>query len=202
MKRIRFLIPAVLLIIAISLWAIQYNNINRYFNNTYPLALKCYEAGDVVPFEDNVLAGNELNGYKIKVNRTQIMETSRFLETHNISNHKFENLPEKVCDVELTIYNENSDAEGIYLPDLVLHGVDYQTDWNSDLMNILNSEMGGALGVSVPNGYEYTVHIVYNLRKMHFATNTWENIDNYSLFIKVADYPSRIDIKLTDIEYL
>ena len=37
---------------------------------------------------------------------------------------------------------------------------------------------------------------------MHFATNTWENIDNYSLFIKVADYPSRIDIKLTDIEYL
>ena len=65
MKRIRFLIPAVLLIIAISLWAIQYNNINRYFNNTYPLALKCYEAGDVVPFEDNVLAGNELNEYII-----------------------------------------------------------------------------------------------------------------------------------------
>ena len=202
MKRIRFLVPAVLLIIAISLWAIQYNNINRYFNNTYPLALKCYEAADVVPFEDNVLAGNELNGYKIEVNRTQIMETSRFLEIHNISNHKFENLPEKVCDVELTIYNENSDAEGIYLPDLVLHGVDYQTDWNSDLMNILNSEMGGALGVSVPKGYEYTVHIVYNLRKMHFATKTWENMDNYSLFIKVTDYPSRIDIKLTDIEYL
>lgn len=174
----------------------------------YPFDIQPYQMGEFVPFDKDVLSRILLTGYEIQVESARIMDVKQFFDLYkvNISGQNIENLPEKICDVEITIRNVGTDADldipGLYLPDLTLHGVDYTTDWNAELMGIANPDMDGVLGVSVPSGYEYTAHVIYNLRKMHFSSFTWSHLENYSFWITMTDYPTRKEIKLSGLQFV
>ncbi len=207
MKRCKLIIIPVVAVIVLA-WVLQYIRVNQYFNETYPFDIQTYQMGEFVPFDEDVLSRVLLTGYEIQVESAKTMDVQQFFELYNvnISDQKMENLPEKLCDVEITIRNVGTDANldipGLYLPDLALHGVDYTTDWNSELMGIANPDMDGVLGVSVPPGYTYTAHVIYNLRKMHFSSFTWSHLESYSFWITMTDYPTRKEIQLSDIQFI
>lgn len=205
----RYKIIAIPLIAAIiGAWVFQYININQYFRKTYPLDIQTYQIGEFVPWDEDVLSRNTLTGYEIQVESAMIMDVAQFFELYHASDENVPNLPEKVCDVEITVRNVGTDADvdilGLFLPDLALHGIDYTTDWNSELMWIANPEMGEAesLGITVPPGYQHTAHIIYNLRRMHFSSFTWSHLKEYAFYITISDYPTRKEIQLAEIQFV
>jgi hypothetical protein len=207
MKKRKLIIIPVIAVLVLA-WVFQYIRVNQYFNRAYPFDIQTYQMGEFVPFDEDVLNRILLTGYEIQVESARIMNVEQFFYLYNVnmSDQNIDNLPEKICDVEITIRNVGTDAEldipGLYLPDLVLHGVDYTTDWNPELMGIANPNMDGVLGVSVPPGYIYTAHVIYNLRKIHFSSFTWSHLENYSFWITMTDYPNRKEIQLSDMKFI
>lgn len=61
----------------------------------------------VYPFDKDVLSRILLTGYEIQVESARIMDVKQFFDLYkvNISDQNIENLPEKICDVEITIRN-------------------------------------------------------------------------------------------------
>lgn len=207
MRRYKIIAIPVAAVVIVA-WVLQYISINQYFRKTYPLDIQTYQMGEFVPWDEDVLSRNSLAGYEIQVESAMIMDAAQFFELYHASGENIPNLPEKVCDVEITVRNVGTDLDvnvlGLFLPDLVLHGIDYTTDWNSELMWIANPEMGEAesLGVMVPPGYQHTAHIIYNLRRMHFSALTWSRLEKYDFYITMSDYPTRKEIQLTEIQYI
>lgn len=184
--------------VLLGVYSFRVYALNKDYERNYGITDKVYDIGEMVPFGEDISVGNEiLDGYSIRVDKVECMNIKDFMKKYRITaDMLIEAAPERVFAVDISIKNENSQAEGVYLPDIILHGVDFYVDWNTELINYANPELDGALGVSVTSGKEAVIHMAYNLRKMHFTNRTWNNIDNEEFWMQLTVSPNRKEIKL------
>lgn len=138
-------------------------------------------------------------GYAIAVTNSSIVPYEEYL-LHNLGEtvgFVLPDPPEYVLEVTLHLYNKNSKAAGIYLPDLILYSVDMYTDINYELTSLANPILeDGSYGISLAEGTEYDIRIVYNLRESLFSPEAFRQLNEIPFFLRLTSYPEEQSIRI------
>lgn len=196
MKKKRILLCAVSLIMIIG-WMWRYNSLNTYYNAQYQKIRVEYAPGEVVPYgEDTISLDGTMNGYSIRVDKYEVMDLSIFMDRFGNESTNIYTHPDKVVVVYATLFNEKSDAEGIMLTDIGLHGIDNYATMDWELLTISNPVLQGNYGIKLSPNTEYQVVLPYALYQEYFGADTWHRIDEYTWFLHVTASPTEKDIRL------
>ena len=190
----------ILIIVILSACFIRYRYVNKYYNQFTNQTTEYYLPGEWVNFDsDYIDYGLCVPGYQIRVDSFEIAETEKFLNRFNIDSELSYTLPEKLAVVTITLRNENSAADGIMLSELALHGYDSiaYLDWN--LLTDANPILEGNLGIQLSVGQEYTIILPYKLLQQYYSKSTWSNIEDYTFFLRITEYPTAKDILVHDL---
>ncbi len=84
--------------------------------------------------------------YGICVDNFLIQNYQAFMDENDYPIPEGENPPQKIALVTVTLYNKDSTADGVMLPELMLHGVDSYSNLNWDLLYAANPVLNNKLG--------------------------------------------------------
>ena len=162
-------------------------------NQDIPLAEKMYyHLGDEVPFEQDVLVSGGMQGYSIKVNAVEVMDLDRFLEKYDGNIDDIADPPQKVYDLNVTVTNENNTDGGIILYEFKQQNKAAISSFNLDCYKIANAEKNYEnAGIAVRPGTSVTFQLPFSMYRHLFNTRTWENLENYPMYLTVTLYPHK-----------
>lgn len=193
MKKQKILALLAFILLA-TLWAWRYRAVNNYYEQMDNSRIQYFPMNEDVPFgEDFIEWKQAANGYYIRVNRFEILGYEAYLEEKG-----FTFLPmlpaERIALVHITLKNENSDADGIFLTDFVLHGIDsYQgMDWQT--LAAANPILADGFGIQLEPGSQQELVLPYYIKKDSFGINTWRNIEDYTFYLRITSFPTQKDI--------
>lgn len=183
-------------LLLVSLWCGAHWHINQLVEERFGLEDDIlYQIGDTVLLGDNVVFDLPAEGYAICVDSAQLLSMEECTERYGERTQS--DPPERVLDVEMTVTNTGSDAEGVYLPDFQLRMTNSYTDLNYELTVQANPVLqDGVYGITVPESESYTVHLIYNLRKSNLSTHFWETMTEQDFYLRVTEYPVRQEVWL------
>ena len=192
-----------LIILAVAvlagLWAWRYWTLNAWYLDAFSQSeLEVYPTGTPVAFGENrTNSGANVDGYALRVDGFEIVDYSDFLADWTPP-EGFETpiRPDKLALVRVTLFNEDSDAEGVMLIDLMIHGPDTYAGMNWDLLSALNGMPQGSYGITLSKGTEYELVLPFNLFKDHFHFWTWRGIIDYRWVLHLTGGPKELDITL------
>lgn len=192
-KRIRLTIIAVVVALLAAAWTWRYVTMNKYYDDLDRSDYKLYQAGELVPFEDD---GNDLhtdlNGYYIRVDGYEVQDYDEYLAASGLE-LEAEYAPDKLGLVHITLVNETCEDSGIVLTDFKLRGLDcvMQMDW--DVLAVQNN---GSTGVKLLPGTECQLVLPYGLSEDSFSGNTWRNIEDYEVYLQITSCLTRKEIQV------
>lgn len=197
MKRRYFVFIIILLLITVG-WSYRYNSLNEYYEGISSDATEIvYDIGNVVPFEDDRMGGwKQATGYSLSVDKFEIVDSQDFINTVGFIPTDNYSPCEKVAVAYITLYNEDSDAEGIMLTELSMCGIDQVLNLNWDLLLAANPVLEGNMGIKLAHNSECSLILPFSLFEKYFSGATWKNIDNYELFLELTIYPAKKIIKV------
>ena len=197
MKKRYVVLVIVLLLISVG-WVWRYSSLNKYYKDISADTEKIiYDIGDVVPFEDDRMEGwNQANGYSLKVDRFEIVDSQDFIDKIGFTPNDTYFPSEKIAVVYITLFNEESDADGIMLTELSLCGIDQVLNLNWDLLLAANPILEGTMGIKLAHNSECGLILPFSLFEKYFSGVTWNNIDNYELFLELTIYPAQKKVKV------
>ena len=186
-----------MLLICTVLWTWRYISMNRYYDSFGNISEIIYQIGDIVPLDNNRLGGfYQADGYSFRVNSFDIVNYEEYtLETGTQFNNLYKN-PEKLGILNITLFNSDSNADGIMLTELKLHGIDNYVGMNWDLLVALNSILEGNVGIKLPHNTEVDLILPYNIPQEYFSSRTWKNLDDYAWFFEIASWPINLEVSL------
>lgn len=197
MKR-RYIVLVIVLFLIAAGWIWRYNSLNKYYEDISADSEEViYDIGDVVPFEDDRMEGwKQANGYSLKVERFEIVDSQDFINTVGfIPNDDY--FPcEKIAVAYITLYNEDSDADGIMLTELSMRGIDQVLNLNWDLLLAANPVLEGNMGIKLAHNSECSLILPFSLFEKYYSAITWKNIDTYELFLELTIYPTEKVVKV------
>lgn len=182
-------------VLILALWSISYYSLNKRYQDNLILKIVKYDMGKFIPFENDIVNGFNIDGYEIKINSAEILNCKGYLSKYEVT-ETIPSLPEKICLLTATLKNNESQAEGVFLPDFILKGVDSYTDCNIALTMRANPVLKETPGISLAPQSEYDIVIIYNLRESDYSYRTWENIEDYPMTLQITDYPTTKEIQL------
>ena len=189
MKKKYIIIPLIALLLAIG-WSWRYITMNAYYDSFVNQEKVIFKVGEKVPFEDDLYNKKSLNGYSIQVNRFEVQDFYTYAESIGfvMDDHYYPG--EKVALLSITLFNDNSDAEGVMLTDYNLYGVDQIINMDWDLLIAANPILEGNYGITLLPGTECSLVLPYKMQKDYFGTWTWNHLDDYDLYLKLTSYPT------------
>lgn len=187
-KHIAVLMVTLLLIVG---WTFRYVTINTYYDALATNFKNIYMIGDVVPFENDMGEMRvNLNGYAVKVEHFEILNTEEYVQSLNLEADEYCSLGEKTALVYITLFNQNSDAQGVMLTDFSLRGIDNIVSMDRDLLTASNPVLQGNYGISLSPGTSYNLILPYTLQEEYFSRWTWNNIEKYDMYLRVTVAPT------------
>lgn len=178
-------------------WIWRYDSLNQYYEMITNNAQEVHSIGDTIHFEqDYIDYGLEADGYSLRVDSFELIDFDEYICSQNIEPAQFDNRPNKVALVSITIMNDGSKADGVALAELELFGIDEWLPVNYELLDTLNPVLKGNLGISLAEGTEYQVVLPYGLYKNSFSSGTWNHLDEYNFFFQVTAYPTRKIVRM------
>ena len=190
MKR-KHIILLILALVLIAGWTWRYVTMNAYYDSLVIAEKETYQIGDVVPFEDDLSAmKTNLNGYSMRVDKFEVQDFDNYAKSINFKPDEYYTPGERVALLYVTLFNEDSDAEGVMLTDFQLRGVDtiIYLDW--DMLLAANPVLGENYGIQLLHGTEYSVVFPYIVQEDLFTAWTWNHFDDYDLFFRLTSYPT------------
>lgn len=194
----RYIVLVITLLLVAAGWIWRYNSLNKYYKDISADTKKViYDIGDVVPFEDDRMEGwKQANGYSLKVDRFEIVDSQDFIDTVGFIPADNNSPCEKIAVAYITLYNEDSDADGIMLTELSMCGIDQILNLNWDLLLAANPVLEGNMGIKLAHNSECSLILPFSLFEKYFSGATWNNIDNYELFLELTIYPAQKKVKV------
>jgi len=189
MKRRYIIIPIIVLLLAVG-WSWRYITMNAYYDSFVNQEKVIFKVGEKVPFEDDQYNKKSLNGYSIQVNHFEVQDFYTYAESIGFAMDDHYYPGEKVALVSITLFNDNSDAEGVMLTDYNLYGVDQIINMDWDLLIAANPILEGNYGITLLHGTECNLILPYKMQKEFFGSWTWNHFDDYDLFLKLTSYPT------------
>lgn len=194
----RYIVLVITLLLVAAGWIWRYNSLNKYYKDISADTKKViYDIGDVVPFEDDRMEGwKQANGYSLKVDRFEIVDSQDFIDMVGFIPNDAYFPCEKIAVVYITLFNEESDAAGIMLTELSLYGIDQVLNLNWDLLLAANPILEGNMGIKLAHNSECSLILPFSLFEKYFSGATWNNIDDYELFLELTIYPAQKKVKV------
>ena len=199
-KRI-FLFIAILL--CGILYLLHYVQLNQSYQKMNTVWDEIYYIDQEIPLDENSIGGSmHANGYSIRINGLEIVDTKEYLEKNNISlDGRGSSLPERLALVPVTVRNINSNDFGVPILLFELYGIDFYAVADFELFYPLNPGAEPATwGISVPQGSEQEILIPFRLDRDEFNSQTWKRLDNYHFSILLTTGPARIIVRLEEVE--
>lgn len=190
MKKKHIIVLTIALLLVAG-WVWRYVTMNAYFDSLVTLEKETYQIGDVVPFEDDLGEGSaNLNGYSLRVDNFEVQDFDAYVESIAFEPDEYYTPGERVALLYITLFNEDSDADGVMLTDFQLRGVDtiIYLDW--DLLTAANPVLGENYGIKLSPGTEYSIVLPYKLQEEFFGSWTWNHFENYNLYFRVTVHPT------------
>ena len=191
-------IAVLLVVIVVALWVWRFLAVNRYYEKI-GVEKVFYQLDEPIELGENVVAyWISTEGYTLTFHNWALLCYEDVLKEFQISNEivsQFTDKPEYVVIVPVTVYNEDNTEGALPLTDFTLHGIDWYTDWNAELMNVINSK-GWDIYYTCAPGTSEEIYLVYNLRQLSKPDSRWESIAEESMWIHVTSYPTRIEVVL------
>ena len=196
MRKRYIIIPIIVLLLVVG-WSWRYITMNAYYDSFVTQKKVVFEIGEKVPFEDDQGKGKEnLNGYSIQVNHFEVQDFSTYAESIGFEMDEHYYPGEKVALVSITLFNDNSEAEGVMLTYYDLNGVDQIINMDWDLLIAANPILEGNYGITLLPGTECNLVLPYKMQEEFFGSWTWNHFDDYDLFLKLTSYPTEKLIKV------
>lgn len=196
MKKKHIIVLTIALLLVAG-WIWRYVSMNAYFDSLVTLEKATYQIGDIVPFEDDLGEWEtNLNGYSLRVDKFEVQDFNTYAESIDFKPDEYYTPGERVALLHVTLFNEDSDAEGVMLTDFQLRGVDtiIYSDW--DMLLAANPVLGENYGIQLLHGTEYSVVLPYKVQEDLFTSWTWNHFNDYDLFFRLTSYPTEKIIKL------
>lgn len=190
MKR-KHIIVLILALVLIAGWIWRYVTMNEYYDSLVIAEKETYQIGDVVPFGDDLgEMRTYLKGYSLRVDKFEVQDFNTYVESINFKPDEYHTPGDRIALVYITLFNEDSDADGVMLTDFQLRGVDtiIYLDW--DLLTAANPVLGENYGIKLSPGTEYSIVLPHKLQEEFFGSWTWNHFDDYDLFFRLTSYPT------------
>lgn len=192
-KRTRRMLIILLLFLATAAWIWRYISLNNYYSSMSDRTKKVYSTGEIVPFDEDFTAEDEQpNGYSLRVDSFEIVDYGSYVEKTSISGGAYG--PEKLALVHITLFNDDSDADGILLTAFQLHGIDNYMGLDRTLLTGINPVLDGYYGIRLRPGEEYELTIPYDMSSNLFGSYTWKHLNEYEFYFHITSYPTEKDI--------
>lgn len=120
----------------------------------------------------------------------EILNTEEYVQSLNLEADEYRSLGEKTALVYITLFNQNSDAQGVMLTDFSLRGIDNIVSMDRDLLTASNPVLQGNYGISLSPGTSYNLILPYTLQEEYFSRWTWNNIEKYDMYLRVTVAPT------------
>ena len=155
---------------------------------------------ETVPFDHDLLGGYyDVCGYQLCVHSYEIMDYDEYLKAHNIDPsvlpHYTQN-EQKVAVLRITLSNIDSDAEGIMLTELHLHGIDSSFIIDRGLLSVLNPVLENQPGVHLAPGSSREFMLPFNMPRS-LLQRSWSDLTHYQLYLTFTSFPVQKEIELS-----
>lgn len=157
--------------------------------------------GEEVSLGENYIDNSiQANGYSIRVDAVQIVDTAEYMKEKGLSSDSREaSLPERLALLSATIKNEDNRDDSFPVLLFEVYGIDYYTVVDFELFNQINSDLQKeGWGIVLPPGTESTVVIPFRLDRDSFNFCTWNHLTGYPFLMRLTYGPARIIIKLME----
>lgn len=196
-RRWRRLVLFALAFLCVTGWFWRYHTLNSYYAAMDDSTRIVYKKGEIVPFgQDYIETGVTANGYSIRVDDFAIMDFDELLHSLSAAQNEVYTSPDAVALVYATLFNEESDAEGIMLTDFDLHGIDNYANIDWELLDLVNPILEGSKGISLSPHTEYRIVLPFALYEEYVGDDTWKKLEAYEWFLHITVYPAEKDIKV------
>ena len=199
MKRsVRIILFAIVIVLLAGAWLWRYISFNQFYDELDQKSKTIiYEIGTTVPFGDNWIQHDcHALGYSLRVDRFEIVDYDSILTEHGEDESFNSYKPEKIALVYITLSKEISEDLGVMLTELKLHGVDQVVGMDWDLLLKLNPILEGNYGIALLDYSECELILPYDLYQDFFSAFTWNNIDEYEMFLRMTIWPDEIRVKV------
>jgi hypothetical protein len=181
------------MILILIMWGIRVYKLNTYYWHKDSVEELYYSMDEYVEFGNNYFMGNYVDGYSVKADTYQIMDTVDFLNACGVDADAYREsvyvMPERVCVVSITVRNEESTAEGIVLSDIRLCGIDYYVFNDIDFFAMANPELGYNAAVTMKSHSEHSVNLVYGLFEQDFTKWNWNHMNRMRMMLLTTGAP-------------
>lgn len=197
-KRYFLLIGVLLLgLLLVAGWCWRFSSLNRFYWDISKQKIAVYGTHEMVWFEDDYLEKDlQADGYGIRVDNFSIESYQEYMNANNYPIPEGEKPPQRIALVTVTLYNENSTANGVMLPELMLHGIDSYSNVDWDVLYAANPVLNNKPGINLKQGSECTLVLPFPLFEKLYNAQTWDNMDDYEFFLRITFYPTAKDIRL------
>ena len=190
----RALLIMIVALLAVA-WVWRYYTLNDYYSSRSSRHQEFFSSGDMVPFGTDYIAQSVYaEGYTLRVDDFEIVDFDEYITNLGLDIERDTFDPEKLALVYITLRNENSEAQGVMLTELELHGLDSTVGMNWSLLLSVNPVLDGNYGISLRQGSEYSLILPYNLQEEYFGYDTWRQIHEYSFWLQITGYPTQKEI--------
>lgn len=184
------------------IWAINVFKVNTDVEKA-PVAV--YPMGQWVEYGDNFYDKETegRSGYSVKVVDADVVRFDEYLNQHNISVFKDEELfkPEYIYDVTVVVKNDNNSDSGISMIDTTLNSVNDIMQVDFDVFDALYPQLYGSVSFSVKPGTEMEFHFPFVIANESFQkVCDYKYLTGETFYLNLSQYPvkQRIEIKVQD----
>lgn len=199
MKRnVRIILVVFVITLLAGAWLWRYISFNQFYDDLDQKGkTKIYEVGSTVPFGDNWIQHDcHALGYSLRVDRFEIVDYDTVLTKHGETESANYYKPEKLALCYITLSKETSEDLGVMLTELKLHGIDQVVGMDWDLLLKLNPILEGNYGIALLDYSECELILPFDLYQDFFSAHTWNNIDEYEMFLRMTIWPEEIKVKV------
>lgn len=194
-KKTRRTLIILLLFLATATWTWRYVSLNNYYSSMSDRTKKVYSTGEIVPFDKDFTAEDEQpNGYSLRVDSFEIVDYDSYIEETSIVGGAYG--PQKLALVHITLFNDDSNTDGILLTAFQLHGIDNYVGLDRTLLTVINPVLEGYYGIRLRPGEEYELTIPYDMSSNLFGSDTWKHLNEYAFYFHITSYPTEKDIQV------
>ena len=183
-KKKKIVLLAVFLLIAAA-WGAQAYRFNREYpdveRKTYALQEEA-ELGNIIDYD-------EMDGYFVTVESSQIYEYADFLAEYGLNDFMESYPPERIYLLKVRLRNTNNTETGVNFRDWYIQSNALHEDLNLDLYYEINQI--DFYAVSLRENSEKEFLLPYNLREDFFYPSEWENLEDYEMWLTVTWYPTK-----------
>lgn len=218
-KGIRLIIILLFSAVFIGLTVWRNHQIVAALDAEYGIEIGYHEMGEVIPFGENHQDYNDepKKGYSIRVDSAEVLSYDELLARFDLDNEDIRarlgslaaTLPEKVCLLTASIFNENSTSDtGPSLSYFSCSGVNYEMYLDGALTIMTNDSFresyqdnlaaysASPLEFTLENGSEETVYLVYDYYRGSFNTRHWNRLSEDTLYLDLTWYPVKERVTL------